>query len=198
MNQQILESLTQGMSKQLLVNAENTCIESVVINELISDVIDRWQLCQSATEDRTGRIKFRRNLFSEYCLNVRANSQRLRQVLNILVDNAIKAMVDLSIKDLTIISEFRNNGARILVRDTGRGIPSEVQPLLLKEEIPKPQGGMGTGLLVAKDIIEAYGGELDVVATGIGGTTMMIWLPLEWLPIADVLKNIPSTGSRPA
>lgn len=188
MNQQILEPLTQGIHKRLLVNTENTRIESVVINEIISDVIDRWQLYQSATEDRNGTIKFRRNLFSEYCLSVRANGQRLRKVLNILVDNAIEAMADLPIKDLTIVSEFRNNGARILVRDTGRGIPSEVQPLLLKEEIPKPQGGMGTGLLVAKDIIEAYGGKIGVVATGIRGTTMMIWLPLEWLSI----ENTPS------
>jgi GAF domain-containing protein len=112
---------------------------------------------------------------------MRANPEWLRRAFDMLVDNAVQAVADRDIKEIVIGSRTAAVGAEILVSDTGPGIPEEIQAKIGLELIEKPQDaeGMGMGLLMAQTIVQTYGGEIRVAATGPTGTTMVIWLPVE-------------------
>jgi signal transduction histidine kinase len=155
---------------------------SVDVAALVQAVIDWRKKCQLAAPGHVQGIHFRvDHARSDYPLLVRANPQWLRRTVDILVDNGSQAMVDSLIKKLTISTELRDNRVNIRVSDTGKGISAEEQPLLFKEPIKKSPGNRGRELLVARCIVEAYGGKLQVESTGVKGTTMSVWLPLEWL-----------------
>jgi C4-dicarboxylate-specific signal transduction histidine kinase len=112
---------------------------------------------------------------------VRASSEWLRRALDVLVDNAVEAVADCAPKRITVVTQQKDKQAEILVSDTGTGIPEEDLAVLLWEPIRKLKGaqGLGMGLLMAQAIVQTYGGDIEVGATGPTGTTMCIMLPLE-------------------
>lgn len=65
--------------------------------------------------------------------------------------------------------------------DTGTGIPNDLNVKLFKAPMTKAKDekGSGLGLFLANSIIRVYGGWLEVRSTGLEGTTMALWLPLE-------------------
>lgn len=151
-------------------------VESVLINDLIREWIKQlwdWKPYKS--------VQHRLNLALEERATVRASSEWLRRVLDILIDNAVEAMAKSAEKQLTVTTRLADGGAEIAIADTGRGIPEDVLPKLFLEPVRKPKGakGLGVGLLMAQTIVQTYGGEIRVVATGPTGTTIVIWLPLE-------------------
>ena len=101
--------------------------------------------------------------------------------MDILIDNAVDSMVKLQDRRIKISSLQVNHRAEILISDTGRGIPADLQDRLFREPIAKPKGtkGLGMGLLFAHMIVQTYGGEIRLEKTGETGTTMVIALPLE-------------------
>lgn len=113
--------------------------------------------------------------------SVRASVEWLRRALEIVIDNAINAMADVSKPLLTIGSRRNGNFAEITVTDSGPGIPSAILERLFKQPIEKPIGskGLGLGLVLAQMIVQTYGGQIRIGDTGPRGTTMVISLPLE-------------------
>jgi signal transduction histidine kinase len=114
---------------------------------------------------------------------VRASREWLRRGLEIVVDNAVQAMLAVGTpnKRLTVQTRLRGATIEILVQDSGPGIPDEILAKLFKEPIDKPRGsrGAGIGLLLARTIFETYEGTIDVRDTGPSGTRMVILLPVE-------------------
>jgi two-component system C4-dicarboxylate transport sensor histidine kinase DctB len=112
---------------------------------------------------------------------VRASPEWLRRALDILAENAVDALTDSALQQVTIATRQRDDQVEILVSDTGPGIPEEMLPRLFWEPIRWPKGveGLGMGLLMAQAIVQAYGGEIGVGSTGPAGTEMFIRLPLE-------------------
>lgn len=159
-------------------------LSSVAIEELILEITKERKLLQFTGTGKAQGIECKLDFRSQNLLLVEANAYWLRQAVDKFLDNAIEAMADSPVKKLTIVTQFRDNGAYIQIKDTGRGIPSAVQSLLFKEPTKKLQGGRGTGLLLARCIILTYSGKLQLESTGEDGTTMGIWLPLEWLRAA--------------
>ncbi len=111
---------------------------------------------------------------------VRVSPEWLRQAFDILVDNAVEAVAESEVQEITIGTQAAGGGAEIRVMDTGHGIPEEIRAKIGLEPIEKPEDakGLGMGLLMAQTIAQTYGGELRVDSTGPNGTTMVIWLPL--------------------
>jgi two-component system, OmpR family, phosphate regulon sensor histidine kinase PhoR len=105
--------------------------------------------------------------------------ERLRQVLNNLLSNAINynkpgGMVTLS-------SERAANGIQISVKDTGVGIPAEHVPRIFERfyrvdsDRSRILGGTGLGLAIVKHIIEAHGSQVHVESkTGEGSVFRFI------------------------
>lgn len=117
---------------------------------------------------------------SDAPLPIRINSEWLRQVFDIPVDNAINAMADSPVRRVTVTVAAAGDWAEISMVDTGPGIPADVLPKLFGMPIPKGKGdkGHGMGLLMAQTIIQAFGGKIEVGTTGPTGTAMIIRIPL--------------------
>ena len=102
------------------------------------------------------------------------------RAFDILVDNAVEAVAGCECRQITVTTRPADEGAEIVVSDTGGGIPPQALSRLFERQVEKPEGakGFGIGLLIAQAIIETYDGKIKVESTGPAGTTVVIWLPL--------------------
>ena len=94
---------------------------------------------------------------------IHAAPHRLRQVLNNLLNNAIKFTPPQGL--ITIGVEDRGDHLQVEVMDTGAGIPSEDLPHIFNDFFhgrDVERAGAGLGLSIAKKIVEAHGGKIWV------------------------------------
>jgi signal transduction histidine kinase len=111
---------------------------------------------------------------------VRADADKLRQVFSNVIDNAIDAMADVK-SDRRIelsIQGARGGLATVRIRDNGCGIPADKIPKIFNPFFTSKQNGTGLGLGVAKKVIEAHRGAIDVTSTVGAGTEFAISVPL--------------------
>ena len=132
---------------------------------------------------------------------VLGDSDRLRQLLQNLIGNAIKYTPD---GKISISLSKENDWAIIEVIDTGLGIPAEDLPHIfdrfyrVDKARSRAQGGSGLGLSIAKWVTEAHGGEIKVTSQVGEGTTFTIRLPIYKALINEPKKEIESeTKTRP-
>jgi two-component system, OmpR family, sensor histidine kinase KdpD len=112
---------------------------------------------------------------------IRADRERLLQVLQNLVDNAVKYSPAQG--DVTVSAQAENGVVRVAVRDEGPGIPAEDQRLIFEKFGRSTAGGAkpgtGLGLFIARSIAEAHGGTLAVESEPDRGSVFTLELPLE-------------------
>lgn len=107
---------------------------------------------------------------------------KLTQVVNNLMSNAIKYTEKGSIK---VSTKKLKNEIQIDFEDTGAGVPDEQKSKLfnkfvqLESSIKNKQKGTGLGLVVAKGIINAHGGDIKVLDNKPHGAIFRIVLPVE-------------------
>jgi signal transduction histidine kinase len=106
---------------------------------------------------------------------------RLAQALTNLVANAVKYRRD----DTSVRVSIRRapNGARIEIHNEGEPIPAELLPHLFeafRQGDPQPSQrapGLGLGLYIAQQVIQAHGGSITVASLPEQGTTFSVDLP---------------------
>jgi signal transduction histidine kinase len=125
---------------------------------------------------------------------VRADSDRLVQVMTNLLSNAVKFTVPQSEVVVVIEKQERADFVRFSVRDHGSGIPADFRPLVFERfaqadaSNARQKGGTGLGLSIVKQIVDRLGGEVGFAdATG-GGTIFYVELP-RWGGKADLLRE---------
>ena len=105
---------------------------------------------------------------------------RLRQLVLILVDNAIRhSPVD---GEVTVAVRADNRNAILTVADQGPGIRPEDLPRVFDRfwRAPgAPSGGTGLGLAIAQWIVERHGGRIEVANGNGGGARFEAHLPIE-------------------
>jgi heavy metal sensor kinase len=115
---------------------------------------------------------------------IRADQMHLHRALLNLVTNAIKYTPEGGQVTL-ILALSDENEARIHVRDTGMGIPSEHLPHIFErfyrvdEARNRNIGGTGLGLSIVKAIITAHQGRIRVLSTPGQGSEFIVYLPLD-------------------
>jgi signal transduction histidine kinase len=112
---------------------------------------------------------------------VNGDRDRLKQVLLNLVANAIQYTPPGG--DVFLSMARINEQARILIRDTGPGIPAVDLPHIFdrfyraeKSRTRSTSSGFGLGLSIAHWIVEHHGGQIKVESKEGKGTTFAIWL----------------------
>jgi len=103
---------------------------------------------------------------------------QLQQVVLNLVRNAIEAMQEVEPRELQIVTRLTGSGAEITVADTGPGIAPEVAERLFQPFATTKKAGMGLGLSISREIVEAHDGELTAAPRPPGGTVFRVRLPI--------------------
>ncbi len=112
---------------------------------------------------------------------------RLSQVIANLLTNAAKYTTEAG--RISVGLERSGGEAVVRVRDTGVGIPPELQPSIFElfvqgdHSLARSQGGLGIGLTLVKRLVEMHGGAITVASAGAGqGSEFTVRLPAlpEW------------------
>jgi signal transduction histidine kinase len=111
---------------------------------------------------------------------VLGDEDRLTQVFTNLLDNAVKHTPSGG-KVKVIAKEVNQRRVEVTVTDTGSGIPPEDLPRIFERfyQVNKSRAGrgVGLGLAIAKEIIEAHGGSISVESVVGLGTKFTVSLP---------------------
>jgi len=141
------------------------------------------KVIQGAVNMTHNEVKYRARLLADYgpVPPVLANEGRLAQVfLNLLV-NAAQAIREGAVERNTIHVRTWREADSVLaeVRDSGAGMPAEVQKRLFEPFFTtKPAGiGTGLGLAISRGIVEEAGGRISVESAPGEGTRVLVRLP---------------------
>lgn len=109
---------------------------------------------------------------------VLADRQQICQVLVNLVINASQAFTGEGHIDIAAISE--GDTVALRVSDNGCGIPASALPALFEpfRTTRQASGGIGLGLYICKEIVEAHGGRIEVQSEEGAGTQFTLRLPV--------------------
>jgi signal transduction histidine kinase len=180
--------ITRIENKSLELQKEPVNIDEIVIG-VFNDALDEPEFSRNIrlVYNHDKNIKFDSALPSSHSdssiafgstrkgpsLSVKADKSRLTQVMTNLVGNAIKFSnkgdtITVSVSEEKGVRDFKkseddsswNKVLLVRVEDTGKGIHPEIMPRLFKKFASKSEKGMGLGLFISKNIVEAHGGEI--------------------------------------
>ncbi len=165
--------LAQAESGKLALN-----FQPVELDLLLTEVFTETRVLAG------NKVKVHLNEIDQALVN--GDRDRLKQVLLNLIANAIQytpqgGEVFLSLKRI-------GEQARVIVRDTGPGIPAEDLPHIFdrfyraeKSRTRSKTSGFGLGLSITQWIVEHHGGRIEVESKEGKGTTFVIWMSvLKW------------------
>jgi two-component system sensor kinase FixL len=108
---------------------------------------------------------------------VLADKIQIQQVILNLIRNAIEAMQETTVRDLTIATvEQPDEMVEISIADTGPGIAPDIAAQLFQPFVTSKPQGMGVGLSISRTIVEAHGGRLWAEPNPEGGTIFRLTL----------------------
>ena len=154
-------------------NQNDLRFESVDLADLLTDVQEKARPLAAA---KFQRLTVNRNGSARVC----GDRGSLRRLVWTLVDNAIKYTPSGGSIDLWLDS--RGSGARIIVRDTGIGIPESMLPRVFERffraDLSRTQvEGAGLGLAIAKWIADMHHAGISVESVDGRGTTFCVVFP---------------------
>ena len=106
-----------------------------------------------------------------------AEHDRLKQVVNNLITNAVEAVEGCAQPSIRISSRMADGRWEVAVVDNGPGISPEVAPRAFESFVTTKDAGTGLGLAIVKRIVDLHGGNAALVPEPGGGTRASFWIP---------------------
>lgn len=158
-------------------------LEIIDVKELFEHVLRRFDMLVNSNEydQKIYSIKSQIMIDSQF---IEADSDRFIQVLDNLLNNAIKYSPDGGI--ITGKLRLNSQGDRVIlsIADEGMGIPkSDLQKVFSRfyrvdRARSRAMGGSGLGLAISKEVIEQHGGKIWARSVEQVGTTFYISMPI--------------------
>ena len=163
---------------------QSVLIESFDLLELMEQIL---RSLQHLSETKDIRI----DLHMRTRLIVSSDKEKLKQLLYILIDNAIKYTPEGGRIGVSYEVESTNQNEKlcIVVRDNGIGIPLDEQDRIfdrfhrVDKSRSRNNGSSGLGLPIGKSIVESLHGTLEVSSTLNKGSRFTITIPLKKKPL---------------
>lgn len=173
-NSKRLQRLTEDILDVTRIESHAFAVKKVVfsINDMITRIVQDYRSQiqrKNNIGDRNLEIFFKPE---DGTIFVKADSERITQVISNLIDNAIK-FTSQDNGTLKITTEERikeeedgkeahddDDDVIVSIKDNGSGIDPEIMPNLFSKFATKSFAGTGLGLYISKNIIEAHGGKI--------------------------------------
>jgi signal transduction histidine kinase len=141
---------------------------------LLTDVIELRR-----PEIESQGIEFVDEIAESPCVLV-AERDRLKQVVNNLITNAVEAVAESRQPRIRVFSRSNGEGRwEVAVIDNGPGITPEVAERAFESFVTTKEAGTGLGLAIVKRIVDLHGGQARLDTEPEGGTRASFWIPTE-------------------
>jgi nitrogen fixation/metabolism regulation signal transduction histidine kinase len=104
------------------------------------------------------------------------DSEQMRRVLINLIENGLEAAGQRG--RIVIQTESHANAVKLLVVDSGPGVPERDRERIFQPHVSSKQSGMGMGLAEVRSIVESHGGQIVAAGAPGGGAQFEVTLPV--------------------
>lgn len=150
-----LRRILDGMEDLAHAHASTLTISkrTVALRPLLSDIVERARMSARGKDVRIG-------LECDDALVIQADPDKLGQIVLNVVDNAVKAVS--AGGAVTVRASATGGEVTIAVEDDGVGIAPADLPFIFERFYRRSEGGLGIGLAIVKELVEAHGGRTEV------------------------------------
>ncbi|QNM87140.1 GHKL domain-containing protein [Polaribacter pectinis] len=176
-------------SKEKLAEYSQTLIQQIDVMSSIASAFSDFAKMPSQKREKIDVIevvKLALDIFNEDAVKylpqekelfANLDKTQLIRIVTNLIKNASQAIgnEENPIIEVKVLAE--GNSVKIIVSDNGKGIPDEVKELIFEPKFTTKTSGMGLGLGIIKNIIEAYDGTISFTSKEGVGTVFTVILP---------------------
>jgi two-component system, OmpR family, phosphate regulon sensor histidine kinase PhoR len=161
---------TSVLEKKIVVTKETTNLH-FVIQDVLSDM-------KLILDQRNAKVSYQQNGID---FPVHCDAYHLYQMVENLIDNALKYSLDEPVIEVDLIST--NNSVMLSIKDHGIGIEQEYQSKIFEKFFRVPTGdvhtikGYGLGLSYVYNLVKSLGGQIHVQSEPKVGSTFIIKFP---------------------
>ncbi|GBD26722.1 Signal transduction histidine-protein kinase BarA [bacterium HR30] len=195
--QQLLDLISMTLdfsrleAKQIIVRCDPVDLRAL-LEQIAEEVQRAWQKPQ---------VQFRLQLGDEELPTLLSDPVKIAVIVKNLATNAIK-FTDAG--EVSLAARAADGGIKIVVSDTGIGIPSAVLEHIFEpfwqadSSNTREHGGVGLGLYIVQRLVEMLGGTIHVESEVGKGSTFTVWLPLQRANGQLKASREAAPGSAPA
>ena len=165
-----------GLLKEILLYAkpQRLELEEIEIDLFLSETLFGLRQMPMASEREIRFIPL------EEKVKIRADRNKLKQVLINLVQNACEAITPGEVVTCRVTRDKKPESIRFSIHNRGTPIPEEILPKLSEPFVSHKSGGTGLGLAIVKQIVNAHQGTLSIESNTFDGTTIAFLIPLRY------------------
>ena len=95
--------------------------------------------------------------------------------MQVLLNLVLNALSFVPAGGRIVVRAARTAGAaRVVVADSGPGVPSELRQRIFDPFFSRREGGIGLGLTIVQQIVQVHGGEIEVDESEWGGAAFVL------------------------